>query len=215
MATFLNQFEKPITAAVLFPKAQWRGLPQPLYSRARPTMVRSKCRCDKQEWRDWVRLMLRAGRKGPALWQILRRCGKKDPPLVDPEFFLEASFETFILMLVVCWVMTYFFNWNIIFKRNLLFDIVGYNNLCVGFDTAPAFYVAQPLMVVQAYFAVRYAALDIMRSSMLVNQGRLTKPYHVFTVFANVVYGFFMICWVRGEEGGERREGERDRETER
>lgn len=42
-----------------------------------------------------------------------------------------------------------------IFRDNILRSIVGYNNLCVGFDSVPARYVAMPLLVMQAVLAAR------------------------------------------------------------
>jgi hypothetical protein len=40
---------------------------------------------------------------------------------------------------------------------------MGYNNLCVGLDEPPAAFVALPLLVLAAYFGIRYAYLDTQR----------------------------------------------------
>jgi hypothetical protein len=75
--------------------------------------------------------------------QFARNPFPKDGCVV-PERYLEAAGETFILMLLVSWALTAAFN-PAILADNKLRDRVGYNNLCVGFDSPPARYVAMPL----------------------------------------------------------------------
>ena len=61
-----------------------------------------------------------------------------------PERYLEAAGECFILMIGVSWALTMAFNPDVT-RDNKLLDRVGYNNMCVGFDSPPARYVAMPL----------------------------------------------------------------------
>eukprot|EP00438_Fugacium_kawagutii_P028371 Skav224999 [mRNA] locus=scaffold765:102197:111661:- [translate_table: standard] len=105
------------------------------------------------------------GMDGPALWQLARA----PYPNVDnsfyqmPERWLEATGECFVLCIGVSWLVTAMFNPGSIFRDNILRSIVGYNNLCVGFDSVPARYVAMPLLVMQAVLAARYSYLDTIR----------------------------------------------------
>jgi hypothetical protein len=68
--------------------------------------------------------------------------------VILPEDYLQASFEVFLFMLAVCWLATLFNN-RIILSHNRIRDIFAYNNVCVGFDSPPARYIAQPLMSLQ------------------------------------------------------------------
>lgn len=70
--------------------------------------------------------------------------------IIHPKAYLQASFEVFILMLALCWILTAWFNPSIM-DSNRIRDVFGYNNVCVGFDTVPARYFAQPLMCLQGY----------------------------------------------------------------
>eukprot|EP00316_Scyphosphaera_apsteinii_P001484 CAMPEP_0119313216 /NCGR_PEP_ID=MMETSP1333-20130426/28290_1 /TAXON_ID=418940 /ORGANISM="Scyphosphaera apsteinii, Strain RCC1455" /LENGTH=312 /DNA_ID=CAMNT_0007318001 /DNA_START=17 /DNA_END=955 /DNA_ORIENTATION=+ len=145
----------------------------------------------KQEW--WERIGC-LNSNGPALWQLARKRGELRSGPVIPERYLEATGECFILMIIVSWAMTYLFNPSII-EGNLLKDRVGYNNICVGFDTPPARYVAMPLQVLQAVLAVRYCTLDQTRAFLEKKEGRIDSCEYKFTRRANLLYSWFMICF--------------------
>ena len=130
---------------------------------------------------------------GPSLWQLAVR-----PALSSgwyaPERYLEAAGECFILMIAVSWAVTWTFNPDII-TSNPLKDRVGYNNMCVGFDSPPARYVAMPFQVLQAFLAVRYVSLDSARAVLEKAAGRITDGQYWFTRGANLCYGAFMTCF--------------------
>merc|ERR1719247_2615989 len=54
-----------------------------------------------------------------------------------------------------------------VFEDNALKRRIGYNNLCVGFDTAPAKYVASVCWVFIAYCGFRYGWLDLQRTELV------------------------------------------------
>ena len=130
---------------------------------------------------------------GPSLWQLATR-----PALCSgsyaPERYLEAAGECFILMILVSWAITWTFNPSII-ASNLLKDRVGYNNLCVGFDSPPARFIAMPFQVLQAFLAIRYVSLDSARAELEKAAGRITGWQYWFTRGANLCYGAFMTCF--------------------
>ncbi|CAE7172060.1 KIN10 [Symbiodinium pilosum] len=66
--------------------------------------------------------------------------------VLNPEDYAAASGELLVIAMVLSWILTYFFAPEII-KDNELKRRVGYNNLCVGWDEAPAKYVAAPIFV--------------------------------------------------------------------
>jgi len=131
--------------------------------------------------------------EGPALWQLARRPFPRSGTVV-PERYLEATGECFILMCLVSWLLTDLFNPSVV-EKNPLKDRTGYNNICVGFDTPPARYVAMPLQVLQAFLAVRYVSLDNTRAQLERRAGRINWYQHAFTRLTNVLYGCFMVCF--------------------
>ena len=79
---------------------------------------------------------------------------------------LEAYFETFMLTMAVAWTATYMWNPTIIYQ-NRLRDIVGYNNLCVGFDTDPARSIVAPGFALMGYFVLRTHSTPVLRIAHL------------------------------------------------
>jgi len=133
-------------------------------------------------------------RDGPALWQLMQR---PYPDVEDkfperPERWLEATGECFVLCIGVSWLVTSVFNPGI-FRDNILRSIVGYNNLCVGFDSPPARYVAMPLLVCQAVLAARYTYLDTIR--LKANRAYLTPCQYWLGYYANTVFAVWMACF--------------------
>lgn len=133
-------------------------------------------------------------RDGPALWQLARM----PYPNVDnnfyqmPERWLEATGECFVLCIGVSWLVTAMFNPGI-FRDNILRSIVGYNNLCVGFDSVPARYVAMPLLVMQAVLAARYSYLDTIR--LKATRSYLTWWQFQLGYWANTIFAVWMACF--------------------
>jgi len=114
---------------------------------------------------------------------------------VYPKAYLQASFEVFIFMLVVCWIATCIGNYSVI-DSNRIADVFGYNNVCVGFDTAPARYFAQPLMCLQAFFGMRYVNLDGLRAELeQQEEGAEKGKAYYFTKVVNFCYVITMLLW--------------------
>ena len=100
----------------------------------------------------------------------------------------------FILMIIVCWMITLRYSPEII-EKNGLTDIIGYDNLCVGFDAPPARYVAVPMQVMMAVLACRYSSLDTTRAALEFTHGNITRSQYWCSYIANTVYAGFLCCF--------------------
>ena len=100
----------------------------------------------------------------------------------------------FILMIIVCWMITLRYSPEII-EKNGLKDIIGYDNLCVGFDAPPARYVAVPMQVMMAVLACRYSSLDTTRAALEFTHGNITRSQYWCSYIANTVYAGFLCCF--------------------
>jgi len=106
----------------------------------------------------------------------------------NPEDFAAAGGELLVFAMLLSWFLTYFFNPSVI-ESNALKDRVGYNNLCVGWDTAPAKYVAAPIFAVIIFVESRYSQMDHWRA-------QLDKSLSPFQKQAVTVANFFnAISW--------------------
>jgi len=131
---------------------------------------------------------------GPALFQLAVNPYPKTGDMFHqrPERFLEATGECFVLCIGASWVCTSIFNPGI-YKDNILRSIVGYNNLCVGFDSPPARYVAMPLLVLQAVLASRYSYLDTLR--LKATREHLSGKQFWFGYIINTFFALWMMCF--------------------
>merc|ERR1719491_2676804 len=75
-----------------------------------------------------------------------------------------------------------------VLQDNALKRRIGYNNLCVGFDTPPALYVASVMWVFVAYFAMKFAWCDMQRSILLRAQQTYFKLG--FSIATDLLYMF-------------------------
>lgn len=103
---------------------------------------------------------------------------------VEPAVYLKASGEILFLILAVSCTITAFVVPSQ-FVSNPLTDLLGYNNLCVGFDVPPALYFAAVLFVFVVYFAIKYAVLDTKRA---VTLGTVSRSQIVVTAVFNGLY---------------------------
>eukprot|EP00930_Biecheleria_cincta_P006819 TRINITY_DN1078_c0_g1_i3.p1 TRINITY_DN1078_c0_g1~~TRINITY_DN1078_c0_g1_i3.p1 ORF type:complete len:607 (+),score=90.48 TRINITY_DN1078_c0_g1_i3:88-1821(+) len=131
---------------------------------------------------------------GPALFQLMMNPYPKTGDMFHqrPERWLEATGECFVLCIAASWFITSIFNPGI-YKENILRSIVGYNNLCVGFDSPPARYVAMPLLVCQAVLASRYCYLDTLR--LKATRQYLTGKQYWFGYCINTFFSVWMMCF--------------------
>jgi hypothetical protein len=120
-------------------------------------------------------------------------------PLMNPEDYLKAAGEALALLFAVVWVVTFAasptYHGDVIWVANPLMDRIGYNNLCVGFDTQPAVYFAQVLWVPVAYLGLRFAWVDIVRSTILRQQGLITACQNATGKALAVLYVASMACF--------------------
>ena len=136
-------------------------------------------------------------RRGPAFYQIVRSNFRK-AAVTRPELYLDASFEVFLFMIACTWITTCIWNPNILLASkggNRINDIFAYNNVCVGFDTPPARYVAQPLFALQSFLGVRYGNLDLLRLSLEWRAGRVDKPSAYFNATMDILFMGTMLLW--------------------
>ena len=136
-------------------------------------------------------------RRGPAFYQIVRSNFRK-AAVTRPELYLDASFEVFLFMIACTWITTCIWNPNILFASkggNRINDIFAYNNVCVGFDTPPARYVAQPLFALQSFLGVRYGNLDLLRLHLEWRAGRVDKLSAYFNATMDILFMGTMLLW--------------------
>lgn len=129
--------------------------------------------------------------KGPCVYQLY---ADANPHQISPEMYLGAWVETFIIMLLMSWIATAIWSEDVI-ARNRINDVMGYNNVCVGFDEAPARYVAEPGMVLMAYFGIRYVLLDNWRAKLQALAGQIAKKQYYFSTSANRLFACTMLLW--------------------
>jgi len=68
---------------------------------------------------------------------------------------------------------------------------MGYNNLCVGMDVAPASFVALPFLSLCSYLSLRFVFLDTQRVEL--EKERLTQSQYLLTWRSNMLYGLVQL----------------------
>jgi hypothetical protein len=112
---------------------------------------------------------------------------------LEPATYLKASGEVLFFCFSCSMAITAIWN-PAILKSNLLKDRIGYNNVCVGFDTAPAKYFASPLITFACYLAMRYVWEDSERVKIQVASGAITSKQARMSRIANLMY--FVSTWI-------------------
>lgn len=98
--------------------------------------------------------------------KILREMRSPHDGIVySPEDYAAAGGELLVLAMVLSWALTFAFNPKVV-ESNPLKDRVGYNNLCVGWDTPPAKYVAGPIFCMIIFVESRFMQLDWNRADL-------------------------------------------------
>jgi len=121
--------------------------------------------------------------KGPALLEMLR----PNRGEIYPEDYLKAAGELLFLLFAIVWGMTCVWNRPTI-GANAVRDVMGYNNLCIGLDTAPAIYVGFFLALPMVYLCIRYGWTNLERSVLLKEQGLLNNRRYQFSKVTNLAY---------------------------
>eukprot|EP00933_Yihiella_yeosuensis_P029422 TRINITY_DN23083_c0_g1_i1.p1 TRINITY_DN23083_c0_g1~~TRINITY_DN23083_c0_g1_i1.p1 ORF type:complete len:275 (+),score=37.19 TRINITY_DN23083_c0_g1_i1:33-857(+) len=105
--------------------------------------------------------------------------GKSHTIRVNPEDYASAGGDVLAIAMVLSWILTYYFLPEII-ESNPLKDAVGYNNLCVGWDAAPAKLVAAPMFALIIGLNSRFMQLDFWRAC--IHPGITTQQYYTVLV---------------------------------
>ena len=101
----------------------------------------------------------------------------------DSTLYFKAAGEVFAFLIAGSWVLTILFNPSVI-EDNAITRRVGYNNVCVGFDTPPAKYFAFFMWPVVHYFNIRAAWLEIVTEYSL-DEARTSNTGKLITVVAS------------------------------
>jgi hypothetical protein len=104
----------------------------------------------------------------------------------NPEVYASAGGELFIVALAVSWTLTYFFNHESIVS-NPLKDRVGYNNLCVGWDTLPAKIAAGPIFALIIFTYCRFCQLDYWRAQLDPHMSTFRRRAVSIGIGANII----------------------------
>ena len=107
-----------------------------------------------------------------------------DEQIIVPELYLKAAGETLFLTLVMCWILTITFLPEVV-ASNQLKNYVGYNNVCVGWDFAPANYIGIVGVTCMIFFSLRYCWLDALRTRLL---GLTDMWQHQFALVTNGMF---------------------------
>lgn len=104
---------------------------------------------------------------------------------LEPRFYLKAEGEILFAMICVCGVITLLFGPSDYYKTNMIVRMMGYNNPCVVWDSAPAIYLAATVFPLTVYCAIRYSLLACSR----VRLTRRDRPVLVWvSIFVNILY---------------------------
>jgi hypothetical protein len=119
---------------------------------------------------------------------VVRWLTDRTPGVVKPVEHLKASGELVAFALLGSWAITLLFNPAVV-DHNPLKDRVGYNNACVGWDTAPASYFATYVLVLAAYHGVRYSWTDSQRADVQLEAREISRRQYERTNNANAIFG--------------------------
>lgn len=110
----------------------------------------------------------------------------------NPEEFAAAGGELLVISLLISWALTYVVQKSVI-EDNQLKRRVGYNNLCVGWDEAPAKLVAGPMFVMIIWFNARFMQLDLWRAELDPSSSQWQITVATLANFANALSWIFCI----------------------
>jgi len=119
----------------------------------------------------------------------------KNPMLewIHPIMYLKAAGDLLAIVLLISWILTFIFN-PVIVKDNPLLERLGYNNLCVGWDTPPASFVASVLYMFCFYLIVRFCVLVHIRCSLDPNTSAFTN--WSYKIFGLASAGFILVFMI-------------------
>ena len=131
--------------------------------------------------------------------------------LIVPNLYLKAANEALSLALIICWILTLLFKPATI-RENQLQSYVGFNNVCVGWDFAPANYFGLLGTVMNAHFAWQYAGYDAMRTELRDQDGKMNSR-EAFYVCTDYLFAVSATVLVRARARRVRARAHRSRLT--
>lgn len=105
----------------------------------------------------------------------------------DPNTYLQASGEVIATTLVICWILSFIFNPDV-FQHNPLKERLGYNDLCVGWDTMPANIIGVAGTTIGCYLSLRFVSLNHTRTELL--QDSISDRTKRYVQFTSKIFGF-------------------------
>lgn len=84
----------------------------------------------------------------------------------DVEMYYRIHLEIFYIAFIFGFFITTLYNPSYI-TNNFSLKWGGYNNVCVYIDTAPAKYIASPILTLASYFGLRYCSMDYERTQKM------------------------------------------------
>eukprot|EP01051_Picozoa_sp_SAG22_P007020 SAG22_NODE_479_length_9968_cov_43.841524_5_plen_405_part_00 len=120
--------------------------------------------------------------------------------VTNVEDYTGAVGELFAVVAASSWALTAVFQPDLM-ESNALKDRLGYNNVCVGFDSAPANVLAAFLWCLIAHYNARYVELDIVRLDLnweMAENGcnRIPLWKYRFIYFSDVWQGLAYVAFV-------------------
>ena len=109
-----------------------------------------------------------------------------DDKLISPHQYLKATNEMYIFMYLICGIVTIISNPNIFYKNPIL-HFIGYNNLCIVFDTYPANIFGLMINTVGTYLNWRYCFTKIQLNTLLFKNNLISSRYYYFNCITNVL----------------------------
>eukprot|EP00457_Paulinella_chromatophora_P002802 gb/GEZN01002807.1/.p1 GENE.gb/GEZN01002807.1/~~gb/GEZN01002807.1/.p1 ORF type:complete len:727 (+),score=56.51 gb/GEZN01002807.1/:104-2284(+) len=110
----------------------------------------------------------------------------------SPEIYLAAGGEALVYIILTGWIITAIYDFDF-FWDNPLHARLGYNNVCIGFDSGPARLVCACMYTGMAYLMLRYSWTDLDRSYYFRKQSG--EQYYWFSVFTNVFHGIAIMMF--------------------
>jgi len=109
-----------------------------------------------------------------------------------PSVYWQAINEILTLTVVVCAIVSYIFN-PAVYETNGVYEMLGYNNPCIVWDTPPALYVGCFMMLPMIFCAFRMVQLDTKRVFLHTD---LTACHKTTVRVFNVMYMASMCCFL-------------------
>lgn len=104
---------------------------------------------------------------------------------LEPRIYLKADGEILFMLVIICGIITSMAGPVDYFENNMIRRMMGYNNLCVVWDVAPAKYFAATVYPFLVYCSIRYSMLACSRLHLT----RIAQPRLVMVSTAvNLLY---------------------------